>query len=82
LLIEPDGKATAFEEYEIWETAENTVRPLDIVDEALTMAMPLSPAHVDATMCGPLAEKLQLEESKLVRPFADLRSQMSKKQEF
>jgi hypothetical protein len=82
LLIEPDGKATAFEEYEIWETAENTVRPLDIVDEALTMAMPLSPAHVDATMCGPLAEKLQSEESKLVRPFADLRSQMSKKQEF
>ena len=82
LLIEPDGKATAFEEYEILETAENTVRPLDIVDEALIMAMPLSPAHVDATMCGPLAEKLQSEESKLVRPFADLRSQMSKKQEF
>ena len=79
LLLEPQGEVTAFEEYEIWETAENTVRPLDIVDEALIMAMPLSPAHEDSTMCGPLAEILPAEESKMVRPFADLKSQMSKK---
>ena len=81
LLLAPCGEATAFEEYEIWEIAEDTVRPLDIVDEALIMAMPLSPAHDDASMCGPLAEKLQSGESKMVRPFADLKSQMSKKQE-
>ncbi len=76
LLPVPDDEATAFEEYEIWETAEDTVRPLDIVDEALIMAMPLSPAHDDSTQCGSLASKLQSEETETVRPFADLRSQM------
>ncbi len=79
LLPAPGGEATAFAEYEIWETAEDTVRPLDIVDEALIMAMPYSPAHDDFAMCGPLAEELQSEEMKTVRPFADLRSQMRDK---
>ena len=79
LLPAPGGEATAFEEYEIWETAEDTVRPLDIVDEALIMAMPLSPAHDDSTLCGPLAKKLQSMEPKTVRPFADLKSQMREK---
>jgi hypothetical protein len=79
LLLIPGGEAAAFEEYEIWETAEDTVRPLDIVDEALIMVMPYSPAHDDAAMCGPLAEKLQSEESRMVRPFADLKAQMREK---
>jgi uncharacterized protein len=79
LLLEPQGEATAFEEYEIWETAEDTVRPLDIVDEALIMAMPLSPAHDDDAMCGPLAAKLQSEKSAMIRPFADLKSRMREK---
>ncbi len=79
LLPMPGGEATTFEEYEIWETAEDTVRPMDIVDEALIMAMPLSPAHDDSTMCGPLAKKLQSGEAKTVRPFADLKSQMREK---
>ena len=76
LLPTPDGEATALEEYEIWETAEDTVRPLDIVDEALIMAMPYSPTHDDIAKCGPLAENLQPEETKTVRPFAGLKSQM------
>jgi uncharacterized metal-binding protein YceD (DUF177 family) len=76
LLPTPDGEATALEEYEIWETAEDTVRPLDIVDEALIMAMPYSPTHDDIEKCGPLAKNLQPEETKTVRPFADLKSQM------
>lgn len=76
MLLIPGGDATAFEEYEIWETAEDTVRPLDIVDEALIMAMPLSVAHDDFAKCGPLAKKLRPEEPETVRPFADLKSQM------
>ncbi len=76
LLPMPGGEATAFEEYEIWETAEDTVRPLDIVDEALIMVMPLSAAHDDSAMCGPLAKKLLAEEPGKVRPFADLKSKM------
>ena len=76
MLLIPGGDAAASEEYEIWETAEDTVRPLDIVDEALIMAMPLSVAHSDSAQCGPLAEKLVTEESGKTRPFADLKSQM------
>ncbi len=79
LLPVPDGEATAFEEFEIWETAEDTVRPLDIVDEALIMAMPLSPAHGDSTKCGSLAKQFQSAVADTVRPFADLRSQMRDK---
>ncbi len=76
MLLIPGGDATAFEEYEIWETAEDTVRPLDIVDEALIMAMPLSMAHDDYADCGSLAKRLRPEEPSTVRPFADLKSQM------
>ncbi len=76
LLSILDGEATTLEEYEIWETAEDTVRPLDIVDEALIMAMPLSPAHDDFAQCGALARKWQPGEADTIRPFADLRSQM------
>ncbi len=79
LLQIPGGDATAFEEYEIWETADDTVRLLDIVDEALIIDMPLSPALDDSTLCGPLAKRLQSMEAKSVRPFADLRSQMRDK---
>jgi hypothetical protein len=79
LLLAPHGEAMASEEYEIWETAEDTVRPLDIVDEALIMAMPYSPTHDDPAKCGPLANKLQSQQSKMVRPFADLKAQMRSK---
>jgi hypothetical protein len=79
LLLMPGGSATAFEEYEIWESAEDTVRPLDIVDEALVMALPFSPVHDDARKCGPLAEKLLSRDPELVRPFADLKSRMREK---
>jgi len=76
MLLIPGGSATATEEYEIWETTEDTVRPLDIVDEALIMAMPLSAAHDDSAMCGPLAKILLTDEPRTVRPFADLKSRM------
>lgn len=76
MLLIPGGDATALEEYEIWETAEETVRPLDIVDEALIMAMPLSVAHEDTGDCGPLVKKLAAKESGRNRPFADLKSRM------
>jgi hypothetical protein len=76
LLLIPEGRAAAFEEYEIWETADETVRPVDIVDEALVMAMPLSAAHENMDDCGPLIEKLVNEEAGGNRPFADLKSRM------
>lgn len=66
----PDG--------EVWELAEDTIRPLDIVEEALIMALPLSPVHSSQDLCGPLADNVASEKSDTVRPFADLKSQMGK----
>ena len=62
--------------FETWEMAEETFRPLDVVEEALIMALPLSPKHDNVADCGPLAGTLASENEKPVRPFADLRSQM------
>ena len=76
MLLIPDGDVTVFEKYEIWETVEDTVRPIEIVDEALIMAMPLSVTHDDCADCGSLVKKLLVEKSDKVHPFADLKLQM------
>lgn len=61
--------------YEAWELDENTLRPLDIVDEALVMALPLSALHADSERCKPAAAAKDVAEEK-TRPFAALRAQM------
>lgn len=64
-------------DYEVWELDEPSLRPLDVVDEALVMAMPLAAMHESEEDCGPLAEQAKVErEEAQVRPFANLRSQM------
>ena len=61
--------------YEIWELDEDTLRPLDLVEEALIMAIPLAVTHVDDAVCKPPAAIAEAaRETK--QPFATLRSQM------
>ena len=77
-----------FSDFEVWELDEDTIRPLDIVEEALIMSLPLSPVHSSRDLCGPLADNVVQdnvvqdnvvqEKSDTVRPFADLKSQMGK----
>ena len=75
----PAGAAES-EEYELWELPEATLRPLDVVDEALVMAMPLAPMHADDATCA--ARKEAVEESTgKIRPFAALKAQMDKEQQ-
>ena len=62
--------------YEAWELDENTVRPLDIVDEALVMAVPMSAMHTDSERCRPM-EPVDGADDK-TRPFAALRAQMER----
>ena len=60
---------------EVWELEEDTLRPLDLVDEALVMALPFATMHVDDATChGP--EVLEEESGARIRPFAGLKSQM------
>ena len=78
LLLKSANATTTLDEYEIWEVEGDAVRPLDIVEEALIMAMPLSAVHPSWELCGPLAKTVAEEDQKTVRPFADLRSKMNK----
>jgi len=72
-----DSSALGDDEYEVWELEEEKLRPMDLVDEALIMAMPLVMKHVDSETCrGPEKEKQGSGER--TRPFANLKSQMEK----
>ena len=62
--------------YELWDLAGDTLRPLDVVDESLVMALPLVAMHQNDPSCiapeGGAAEPADVK----IRPFAALRSQM------
>lgn len=77
LLLRPADATTVQDEFEIWELEEDVVRPLDIVEEALIMALPLSAVHQSRDLCGPLAASVTDDNNETVRPFAGLRSQMN-----
>ncbi len=85
LLAWPDSPVVESPGFETWELDEAVVRPVDIVDEALIMALPLSARHADPAECGTLAKLLAGDSASgmgdsngdnKVRPFADLRSRM------
>jgi uncharacterized metal-binding protein YceD (DUF177 family) len=70
--ITADGSAG----YEVWELEDAQLRPLDVLDELLVMAMPFAAMHESEEDCGPLAGKAKDEKEAQVRPFADLKSQL------
>ena len=79
LLAGPDSGIAATDQYEVWELEEATIRPLDILEEALIMAMPLSALHGPGEACNTPIETEVADSSETVRPFADLRSQLRQK---
>ncbi len=78
LLLKSADATAPQDEFEIWEVEGDEIRPLDIVEEALIMAMPLSAVHQSRDLCGPLADNVTDENKQTVTPFADLRSRMNK----
>jgi uncharacterized metal-binding protein YceD (DUF177 family) len=76
LLAGPNEVADATDDYEIWEIDEPTIRPLDILEEALIMSMPTSALHGPGEGCDPPSEGLPTDGMDTVRPFADLRSRI------
>jgi len=79
LVLGGDAEQAAdAEQYEIWELDEDTLRPLDLLEEALIMAMPLAAMHVDDAVCkkpAAIAEEAE-QATETTRPFAMLKSQM------
>jgi uncharacterized protein len=81
LLLAGDSATSASEDYEVWELDEPQLRPADLVEEVLVMALPISAVHGDRSECGALAERIGGEApqaGETARPFADLRTLMNK----
>ncbi len=72
------GEPTDQTGFDAWELDQDTIRPLEIVEEWLIMALPLAPMHNLSDSCGPLVENIAQGRPDTARPFADLRSQMEK----
>lgn len=77
LLLELEQTADGYDGYEVWELEEKQLRPLDIVEEMLVMAMPFSAMHVDSASCKALVSVKQVPEEERTTPFAALREQMA-----
>lgn len=80
-LAEPDDAGTGVTAMELWELADVVISPIEIIDEALVMALPLAARHDeadDACIAVPVAELPRDNDEKLITPFANLRSQMDK----
>ncbi len=80
LLLGSEEVAEDYDEFEVWEVDEQMIRPQDIVEELLIMALPFSAMHDNMADCRAFsAGNIPDEESgeELVRPFAALRTQMT-----
>jgi uncharacterized metal-binding protein YceD (DUF177 family) len=77
LLGDDESTGMGDDDLEIWELNEDTFRPLDLVEEALIMAMPYAAMHVDDDICRGPGEKVS-EPGDNTRPFAALKAQMEK----
>ena len=77
LLLELDETAEGYDEHEVWELEEQDLRPGDIVEELLVMALPFSAMHVESASCKALYSEPREQDEK-TRPFAALRAQMTK----
>ena len=84
LLLESEQTDEGFEGHEVWELEAAMLRPQDIVEELLIMAMPFSAMHDKLADCrafqsDDLTNDARSDDSAedLTKPFAALRSQMT-----
>ena len=81
LLLEFDQEAEGYDDYEVWELEEPLLRPLDIVEELLIMALPFAPTHEEAAACRALTSGAAEGAGEMTTPFAALREQMAQDKE-
>jgi uncharacterized metal-binding protein YceD (DUF177 family) len=64
-------------DHSIWEIDEAAISPLDILEETLIMAMPLSALHGPGEGCDAAEDAVSAGSDETIRPFAGLRSTLS-----
>jgi uncharacterized protein len=81
LLLADASEAASAEgvsgDHSVWEIDEATIRPLDILEEALIMAIPLSALHGPGEGCDAADAVVSADSDETIRPFAGLRSTLS-----
>ena len=75
LLFVRGEAADERDDFETWELDEDLVRPVDLADELLVMALPFAAMHEEVN-CSAGATDDAPAAKETVRPFADLRAQM------
>ena len=75
LLFADGDDAVDDDRFEIWELEEERFRPIDLVEEALIMALPLAALHETGEACREV-DKEESGDADMIRPFAALKSQM------
>jgi uncharacterized metal-binding protein YceD (DUF177 family) len=79
LFVKAETAAHGDSLFEVWELEEETLCPLDVVEESLIMALPMSAMHASIATCGPLAAQVgTIPDEDIVRPFADLKLRIEK----
>ncbi|MEQ8208145.1 MAG: DUF177 domain-containing protein, partial [Woeseia sp.] len=79
LLLNSKDSRSIDDALEVWGVEENKLRPLDVVEEMLVMAIPLAAMHTSDDNCIQLPGSEKAEEKpNTIRPFADLKAQIEK----
>ena len=78
LLLDLEQDVDGYDDHEVWELEEKLLRPRDIVEELLIMALPFSAMHTESAACRTLSAESEGSVEKMTTPFAALREQMAK----
>ena len=76
LYARPEVEVASDGNIDVWDLDEDFLRPLDVVEEALVLAIPFAPKHQRVKDCPLLAELTDEGEPDVQNPFAGLKQQM------
>ncbi len=80
LLLETEQSADGYDDHEVWELDETLLRPQDIVEELLIMALPFSAMHTESAACKALTAAEEAGAEEMTTPFASLRERMAQEE--
>lgn len=80
LLLETEQSADGYDDHEVWELDETLLRPQDIVEELLIMALPFSAMHTESAACKALTAAEEAGAAEMTTPFASLRERMAQEE--
>ena len=75
LHLVKDSGSPGRDDYEAWELDEDLVRPIDLVDELMVMALPFAAMHDNGECSAGVPDDTPAAED-TTRPFADLKALM------